>query len=201
MFDPDDIVERSNAPLTVASTNFETRKFQWIDDSTVWIKPTLFALAYSWVFLLLGVVLIGLWVARSFTLFEGPGSPPLALIGVLFVVAGLVIYYTHNEQIFIEKDTGVYFKKTWLIFSSKTELSKSYRHVPVENLDTIQYLSHEVKHRTNRARRRSTYTEYQVNLCCKAGERYNLFFTLNSSKADKCALEISALLGLPLQRI
>lgn len=200
MFNTDDIVDHSEAPLEVASMNFESKRYSRLDKNSVCVKPTVLALGYSFLFLVLGSSLIALWLARTFTSFEGPGSLPLALIGLLFLFSGFVIYYNHNEQVLIEKDSGVHFKRSWR-FNSLTDRTASHLSFLPDKVEKLQLLSHVVKHRSNRSRRRNSYTQTQVNLVARSGDRHNLFMTLKPERAVEFAEQISQLLEVPIHRI
>lgn len=200
MFEAEELVVQSDAPLKVASTNFESRRIQRLNENMLCVKPTLLSLAYSGVFVFLGCVLVGLWGAQILTTFEGPGSLPLAFIGLLFISAGMGIYYTHNEQVLVARDQGVQFRRSWRL-GNISDNGPSYKTIDIRYIEKIQLLSHSVKHRTNRNKRRSTYVEFQVNVCCAEQDRYNLFITKKSDQAEKFANQVSALLDVPLVRL
>jgi hypothetical protein len=123
------MTENTNMPtpadtaLLVTSSNFESRRIQPVNNDTLRIKPTVVSLAFSLVFIILGLVLAGLWAANTFTSFDGPGSIPLLFIGVLFVVAGLGIYHSNNEQLVINRDAGVAFVRSWSLSVSLDKTS------------------------------------------------------------------------------
>ena len=187
----------NDEPLPVASQNFESRKIQIIDDVTLRIKPSLMALAFCLMFALPGVVLIGLWVATSFTAFDGPGSFPMLLIGMLFTAAGLGFYYSSNEQIVVNREAGVAFIRSWHP-SVSLDASSVFRHIQPHEISAIQTLSRVVKHRTNRSKRRSRFTEYQVNVCLIDGERHNLLTTLKAEKSDKTGQRMATIFNVPM---
>ena len=200
MFNNDDLVDLSEAPLDVASNSFESKRFLRVSDNSIGVKPTLFALCYSFLFIFLGFTLIALLLFRTFTSFDGPGSLPLALIGLLFLFTGFVIFYNHDEQVLIEKGKGVNFKRSWRLNNlfDRSAYQQSYRS---EDVEKVQLLSHGVKHRSNRSKRRNSYIEYQVNLVLKGGDRRNLFITLKSARAVEFAERASSLLEVPLQKL
>lgn len=200
MFNSDDFVDISEAPLDVASTSFESKRFLKVNKNSVCVKPTFFALGYSFIFISLGFTLIALLFFRTFTSFDGPGSLPLALIGLLFLFTGFVIFYNHDEQVFVEKDKGVIFKRSWR-FNNLFDKAGYQQSFGFEEIEKLQLLSHVVKHRSNRSKRRNSYVEYQVNLVSKSGDRRNLFLTLKPERAVAFAEEASSLLEVPLQKL
>ncbi len=195
--------ENANMPastdtaMLVASSNFESRKIQPVDNDTLRIKPTIISLAFSLVFIVLGLGLAGLWAARTFTSFDGPGSIPLLLIGVLFVAAGLATYHSSNEQLVINRDAGVAFLRSWHP-SVSLEKTSLFRHIQSQDIIAIQTVSRVVKHRSSKNRRRNSYTEYQVNLCTSGAERHNVFITLKQEKAKELGNQLVQLFDVPL---
>ncbi len=188
----------ADTPLLVATSYFESRKIQTLSGDALRIKPTLMSLGYSLVFIVLGLILVGLWVANTVSSFDGPGSVPLALVGVLFLVAGLGIYYGHNEQILIDRDSGVAFFKSWRpsVSAEKTSVSK---HLAPHDIIAIQTISRIVKHRSSRNKRRSTYTEFQVNVCTVDESRHNVFVTLKVQKAKNLADQLAQMFNVPVK--
>lgn len=197
MNDADGVPAASDEALPVASYNFESRKIQIIDEDTLRITPSAMALAFCLMFVLPGVVLVGLWVSATFTTFDGPGSFPMLLLGVLFSAAGLGFYYSINEQAVVNRETGIAFIRSWHPAVS-LDASHVFRHIQPQDISYIQTVSRMVKHRSNRSRRRSRYTEYQVNVCLTDDERHNLFSTLKAEKADETGQRIAAIFKVPL---
>lgn len=197
------IIENVNRPasadtaLLVASSNFESRRVQAVDNDTLRIKPTVISLAFCLVFIVLGLGLAGLWAANTFTSFAGPGSIPLLFIGVLFLAAGLGIYHSNNEQLVINRDAGVAFVKSWHP-SASLDKTSLFKHIQSQDIMAIQTISRVVKHRSSKSKRRSTYTEYQVNLCTLDAERHNVFITLKSEKAKDLGNKLAQMFGVPL---
>lgn len=190
----------TDTALQVASSNFETRRIESVNNDTLRIKPTIGSLAFSLLFVFLGLVLGGLWAASTFTTFEGPGSFPLLLIGVLFLVAGLGIYRSSNEQVLVNRDVGVAFMRSWHP-SISLETTSVYKHVEPQDITAIQTISRVVKHRSNRNKRQSTYTEYQVNLCTSDGTRHNAFITLEADKARTLGDQLAQMFSVPLHAL
>lgn len=200
MFNSDEIVDLSKAPLEVASTSFESKRYLQVSDNCICVKPTVFALGYSFIFIILGITLVALFLFRTFTSFDGPGSVPLALVGLLFLFTGFVIFYNHDEQVLIEKHKGVQFKRSWR-FNNLFDRAVGQQSLSSEAVEKVQLLSHVVKHRSNRSKRRNSYVEYQVNLVADNGDRRNLFITLKPARAAEFAEQASSLLEVPLQRL
>lgn len=198
------MIENTNLPVTeksallVESANFESRKFHRIDDDTLRIKPTITSRAFSLLFVVLGLILIGLYAFNTFTAFDGPGSIPLMLIGVMFSAAGLASYYSSNTQLVVNRQIGVAFVQSWRL-SVPLDTRFVKRQVGVQDIIGIQTVSRVVKHRSNRNTRLSSYTEYQVNLCTSNTERQNLFITLKSEKADELANQLIDIFNVPLR--
>ncbi|MFK7859286.1 MAG: hypothetical protein AB8B64_10705 [Granulosicoccus sp.] len=197
MVDGKNIPEISSTALSVSSSNFETRRVQFVNKETLLIRPSIGSLAFSGLFIMLGVGLAGFWVTSTFTAFEGPGSVPLLLIGVLFVAAGLWTYYGSNEQLVFNRTTGAAFIRSWRP-SVPLDTTFVFRHIPSQDIIAIQTISRVVKHRTNRSRRSSSYTEYQVNVCTSDHERHNALVTLKSKKAEALGVRLSQMFSVPL---
>ena len=187
----------SDVALTLSSANFETRKIQHVGDDTLRIKPTIGSMAFSLLFVVVGMGLIGLWFANTFTSFNCPGSIPLSLIGLVFCAAGLGLYYSGNEQLVINRETGVAYLQSWRpsVPLNTAALSK---HIEAKDIFTIQYVSRVVKRRSNKSRRLNSYTEYQINLCTSDGERHNVIQTLKLEKAEELGHQLARVFGVPL---
>lgn len=195
---PDNSADADSA-LLVDSTNFESRKVLRDNKETLRIKPTFTSLAFSLLFLALGIIMIGFYLASTFTSFDGPGSVPLMLIGVLFAAAGLITYYSSNEQLVINSEVGVVFMQSWNP-SVSLDLTSVKKHIEKQDIVAIQTISRVVKRRSNRNTRSATYTEYQVNLCVSDSKRHNLFVTLKSEKADNLANDLVQIFNVPLRK-
>ena len=183
--------------LTLSSANFETRKIQHVSDDTLRIKPTIGALAYSLLFFVLGLILVGLWVANTFSSFNGPGSIPLSLIGLVFSAAGLGLYYSGNEQLIINRAKGVAYLQSWRP-SVPLDTAALTKHIEAKDIISIQRVSRVVKRRTNRSRRLNSHTEYQINMCTSDGERHNVIQTLKLENADELGHLLAEMFGVPL---
>jgi len=192
------IVTTQETPLPVSSASFETRKVQIVDEQTLRIKPTLRSLAFSLLFILLGLGLAGFWAASTFSTFDGPGSIPLLLIGVLFAATGFWSYRSGNEQVLIHHDTGAAFIRSWRP-TMPLDTAALFKHIKAQDITAIQMISHDVKFRSNRSKRSNSYTEYQVNLCTADGERHNVFITLKSDNSETLGKVLASLFNVPLR--
>ncbi|MFT4728934.1 MAG: hypothetical protein ACI9UN_003447 [Granulosicoccus sp.] len=188
----------ADAALAVDSSHFESRKIQTIDSRTLLIKPTIATLAFSLLFVFLGLAVAAVWAVSTMTSFEGPDSIPLLLIGVLFIVAGLGTFYSSNEQLLINNNTGAGFIRSWYPAVS-SEKASTYKQLLAQDIVAIQTVSRPVKRRSNRSKRSNSYTEYQVNLCTADDERHNAFITLKSEKADQLGSQLANLFNVPLR--
>ncbi len=197
MKDATDISIDASSALDVKSANFEKRKFQRINDKTILIKPSTTSLAFSLVFVVLGLSIGALYLLSKFTAFDGPASIPLLLLGALFLVTGLGTYYDGNEQLVISRETGVAFIRSWHL-SASAKPAALKKHVKPQDITAIQTISRLVKSRTNKSTRLASYTEYQVNLCLLDNERYNVFVTRKVKKAEDLARELAQLFDVPL---
>lgn len=182
--------------FSTSSAYFETRKIEKIDDDTWRVNPSLGAYAISLAFALMGLGVFGLWIASTFTAFEGPGSLPLLVIGALFVVAGIAYYHSSNEQIIIHRQRGISFIQAWHP-SAPLDTQNVAVHIPVADITAIQYLSREVKRRTNRNRRSSHYTEFLVNACTSDGQSHTVLTTLKESNSKHLAEVLAELFSVP----
>ena len=198
MKDATDISNDASSALDVKSANFEKRKVQRINEETLHIKPSTTSLAHSLVFVLLGLIIGGLYLVSEFTAFDGPASVPLVLLGVLFLVTGLGTYYDGNEQLVISRETGVAFIRS-LYPSASAKPTAVKKHVKPQDIIAIQTISRLVKNRTNKSARLASYTEYQVNLCLLDNERCNVFVTRKVQKAEDLAYELAQLFDVPLK--
>ena len=191
-----DNLDTTGIPMLLETAKFETRKVEFTSNDSITIKPTWLSLAYSLIFITLGAVLASLWIAKKFTEFGGPGSVPVLLLGILFAVAGLGIYYSNNEHVLINKKDGFFYAKSW--WPSVTVLNSSQaKRVQATDVVSVQSIARDVKHRTNRNRRRSTYTEYQVNVYVGDRLRHNVFVTLREQKANALAEKLVEFFGVP----
>lgn len=200
MSDSRPITPIPDVALTLASANFETRKIQRIGDDTLQIKPTIGSLAFSLLFVVVGMVLVGLWFASTFASFNGPGSIPLSLIGLVFCAAGLGFYYSGNEQLVINRETGVAYLQSWRP-SIPLRTAALTKRIEAKDIITIQRISRVVKRRTNKSRRLNSYTEYQINLCTSDGERHNVIQSLKLEKADELGHQLAEIFGVPLVNV
>lgn len=188
----------SDAALPVASYNFESRKIQVIDEVTIRIKPSVFALVFCLLFALPGIAMVLLWMATTFTIFDGPGSFPMLLLGLLFTAAGVGFYYSINEQAILNRESGIAFIRSWRP-SVSINTNAVFRRIEPQEISAIQTVSRVVRHRSNRSMQRSRYTEYQVNVCLVDDERENLFITLKAEKSEKTAKRMAAIFQVPLR--
>lgn len=186
--------------LTLSSANFETRKVQHVSDDTLRIKPTIGSLVFSLLFVVVGLCLTGFWFASTFASFNGPGSIPLLLIGLVFSAAGLGLYYSGNEQLVINRETGVAYLQSWRP-SVPLETTALTKHIEAKDITTIQRVSRVVKRRSNKSRRLNSYTEHQINLCTSDGERHNVIQTLKPKKADELGTQLARIFGVPLVNV
>ena len=193
-----DDTSSTDTALPVETSHFESRKIQPADDGSLLIKPTIAALAYGLLFVLLGLAIGALWSISRFTSFEGPDSSPLLLIVALFLVAGLATYFSNNEQVLINHSDGVKFIRSWRPAVSAQE-SSHYKLVPAQDIVAIQTVSRFIKRRSNRGKRNGSYTEYQVNLCTQDNLRHNVFITLKPESAEQLAQRIALLFNVPVR--
>jgi len=198
MKDTNNIPTDTSAALDVKSANFETRKVQRINENTLRIKPSTASLAFSLLFVVLGLIIAGLYLFSKFTTFDGPASIPLVLLGVLFLATGLGSYYDSNGQLVLNRANGVAFMRSWHP-SASVETTALKKHVRSQDIIAIQTLSRLVKSRTNRSRRLASYTEYQVNLCASDNERFNVFVTRKPKKAEALGGELAQLFDVRLR--
>ena len=192
-----DVRAENDSALLVHSVNFESRRIQRESDETLLIKPSLASLAFSLLFVILGLILIAFYLASTFTTFGGPGSIPLMLLGLLFVAAGLASYHSTNQQLIINREVGVVFMQSWSP-SVSLDTTSVKTHVKRQDIVSIQTISRVVKHRSNRSTRRATYTQYQVNLCTSDAKRHNLFVTLKPERAETLANDLTRLFNVPI---
>lgn len=188
----------SDKALSISSANFESRKFRSIDDNTLHVSPTVGSLAFSLIFLLLGLGLAGLWIAGMFTSFDGPGWMPALLVGLLFFVVGLATYHKSNEQVIINRDVGIAFMRSWHP-SPPLDMASVSKHLQANEIIAVQTISRIVRHRTNRSKRSSTFTEYQVNLYTSEDDRQNVFVTLKAERAAQFANQLAQMFSVPLR--
>ncbi len=183
----------SDTALSVVSANFETRKFELIDDHTLRIRPTIGSLAFSLIFFLTGAGLIVFWAANTFWSLGESNSIFLLLGGILFAALGVASYRNSNQQLVINRETGAAFVRCWWP-SAPLDTQSLFRHVLPAEIAAVQLVSKVVtRTSTNRIRSgrqygrktRSSYTEFQVNVCTSHDERFNAFITLRSEKAKK----------------
>jgi len=198
MKDATNLPDTFNAALDVKSANFETRRVQRINENTLHIKPSTTSLAFSLLFVVLGLMIVGLYLLSTFTTFDGPASIPLVFLGVLFLATGLGSYYDSNGQLVLSRANGVAFMRSWHP-SASVETTPLKKHVRSQDIIAIQTLSRLVKSRTNRSRRLASYTEYQVNLCASDNQRYNVFVTRKPKKAEALGDELAQLFDVPLR--
>ena len=144
--------------------------------------------------------MVTLWIATALGVITGPGSFPMLLLGLLFTAAGIGLYYSINEQVILEKKSGIAFIQSWLP-SGLSDSKNVFKRVVPEEMSAVQAVSRLVKHRSNRSIRRSSYTEYQVNVCLVTGERHNLFITLKPERAEKFAECAALLYQVPLWKV
>ena len=78
-----------HAPLVLPSANFETQTFKPVDDATLRIRPSIASQAFSLLFVIVGMAVLGLWIVSTFTDFEGSDSFLVLLIGAVFNVRRL----------------------------------------------------------------------------------------------------------------
>jgi len=196
----------STDALALPSANFESRKFRQINEHTLRIQPSIGSLAFSLLFVLIGVGLIVFWMSSTFSSFDSNGSVFVLLGGILFAGIGMAFYRISNQQVVVHRETGVAFIRSWWP-SAPLNTQSMFRHIEPQELASVQLVSRVVT-RTSRNRSRSghqrgrqstrSYTEFQVNLCTSDNERHNAFITLKSDKAKAVGKLIAQILDVPL---
>jgi len=191
----------SNIPLSVTASNFETLKVTQVDEHTIQIKPTIASLIFNLVFLSIGLGLIVLWAVSAFSAFDGSNSIFLLFIGAVFAAMGLFLYRTSNEQVIINRETGIAYVRSWLP-SVPLNTQTMYKHILPSQVEAIQLVSRKVQQssRSSRKRKRrthSSYIQFQVN-CCTDNERTNVLVTLKQEKARTLGSSMSQIFEVPL---
>jgi len=197
------MLQRQMLQRQMLQRQMESRKVHCINETTYCVRPSTFALVFCLLFALPGVLMVTLWIVTTLAIKTGPSSFPMLLLGLLFTAAGVGLYRSINEQVMLEKKSGIAFVRSWLPSELPSELSDSknvFKRAMPEEMCAIQIVSRLVKHRSNRGKRRSCYTEYQVNVCLLTRERHNLFITLKPERAEKFAQRAALLYQVPLWR-
>ena len=181
-------------PLVLPSANFETQKFTPVNDATLRIRPSIGSQAFSLLFVIVGIGLLGVAIAITFSVIEGSNSLLMLLIGAVFIAAGGVMYRQGNTQIIINRDSGAAFVRSWWP-TVPLDTQNLYQHIQAQEMVAIQTASRIIE--SARTRGKATrYTQFQVNLCTADGKRHNVFVTTRQECAEDLASHLRRILNI-----
>lgn len=187
-------LETAWSPLKGGGSNFRTHKLVEVNHSRIEFKSTLSAKIFSGIFLTFGVgipVIIGIesfqensTVFRSDFLF-------IVLIGLLFFLTGLWLFYVFAKPVIFDRSVGMYWKgwkppKGYLSQDSVEEGSR------IGNIHALQIIAEFIRSDKN------SYYSYELNLVLKNGTRMNVIDHGSSLKIREDAKVLSAFLGVPV---
>ncbi len=164
-----------------------------MDDVTLRVRPSIPSQAFSLLFTIAGIGLLGLWGVSAFTAFEGTNSFLLLLIGAVFMAVGVFTYRHGNTQLLINRDTGAAFVRSWWP-SVPLDTRTLFLHIQSQDIVAIQTVSRIVESIPSRKGKVSRYTQIQVNLCTGDNKRYNAFVTLKTERANDLANHLARIL-------
>lgn len=189
------MTDTPHAPLVLPSASFETQRFTLVDDVTLRVRPSIPSQAFSLLFTIAGIGLLGLWGVSAFTAFEGTNSFLLPLIGAVFMAVGVFTYRQDNTQLIINRDTGAAFVRSWWP-SVPLDTRTLYLHIKPDDIVAIQTVSRTVESRPSRKGKVSRYTQIQVNLRTRDNQRHNAFVTLKAERANDLATHLARILNV-----
>ncbi|MDF7798708.1 hypothetical protein P4C99_04495 [Pontiellaceae bacterium B1224] len=181
------------SPLKSGGANFRTRRLVQMDLDRMEFRPTMGAMLFGILFLILGIGAIGIGV---FMIVSGaevpiPAAFMLFLTGSVFSAAGAFMVRHFSSPVVFDGRSGYFWKgrQTPMEVMNRDEL-KCFSEL--DNIHALQLISEFCRSDKN------SYLSYELNLVLKSGDRLNVFDHghLHHARAD--ADKLAQFLGLPL---
>ena len=199
-FDPsrfnDPIAEQTGwGPVKDGGTNFRTHKLSKTSEWQINFKPTIGAILFASIFLIIGLSVIGFsiitnlrgeWYIRAF----------FFLFGLIFASVGGGLIYKYTSPITFDKQSGAFWKgRKSPAQMDNTEKIKEC--VWISNIHALQIISEYCSSSSSNGSSRS-YRSYELNLVMNDAKRINVIDHGNYAKLRKDAETLADFLGIPL---
>jgi hypothetical protein len=189
----DDPVARQTewTPAVRGGTNFRTHRLAEISPLRLELKPTFGAMLFCWVFIVMGLVPVGLAVGVLPGRFASQFLLWLVLpIGLIFVVAGVWMYRSFSRpRVFDMQDLWFWRGKRPDSRDSVEDCKKS---APLDQVHAIQIVAELCRG----SRNSGSYYSYEINLVLHDGSRVNVVDHGNLKHIRKDARKIADLIGV-----
>lgn len=185
--------------LNTGTANFETQQWNQADSDTLVIKGTKGYYAFSAIFVVIGdaLALVGFLKLLGLLGRTSDGGWLMILIGIIFLTVGLFTYRNCNQQTIISRQLGIVQVQQWLP-ANPSNVSNIVMEILPDDIHALQIVSHSVTQGRKNQRKR-VFTQYQVNVVQKNGERNNLLISLKLDKAQTLSLAVATLFAVPSQ--
>jgi len=181
-------------PVKPGGTNFRTHKLAMIDFNRMEFKTSIGARLFYSVFLLVGLgVGIGFTIAAAKTgtpFFESDFIIPI-LFGLVFTIAGGVLFYIGAKPVVFDKRSG-YFWKCWKAPDKAFNPNAMEDYTKLSDIHALQLISEFIRGD------KSSYHSYELNLVLKDGNRVNVVDHGNQVKLQEDARTLADFLGKPV---
>lgn len=191
-FDPsvigDEVAQRTEwGPAKGGGASFRTHRLVRVDATRLEFKPTTGALAFYWLFLLVGLgVLIGFSVGGG-----SHGALVPLLVGAVFVVAGGAMLRFGTAPIVFDKRKGSFWKGRTSPYEVQ-HTSELKHYAPLERVHALQIVSEHCRGN------KSSYYSYELNLVLDDGSRLNVVDHGNLERLQADARTLSGFLDVPV---
>ncbi len=181
-------------PLENGGSSHRTQKVRALGNSRIEVIATLETILLCTVFILVGIVMSGLWVYAAFMENQFANFDwhwVFALIGLVFFSVGLLFIVKMSRIKVFDKQIGYYWvgkKGPWQTYDFK----KEERFVELRMIHAIQLVRHLVKSDD------SSFYSYELNLVLKDLRRINVMDHSKLNKLREDADTLAAFLNVPI---
>lgn len=190
-FSEDDIKNKvSILPLQSGGSNFKTHVLTKKSPSILVYKPSVGMALFAFIFFAIGLGVLFFGILASVSPFKN-GTWIMYVVGFLFSVFGIVIFYTSYKPRVFNKQLGLYYKSyKQPIYKSITKDSKNC--IRLNQIVAIQIIGEHIKGD------KSSYNSFELNLVLKDAKRVNVIDHGSIKAVIADAETLSAFLNVPI---
>lgn len=157
------------APLKKGGASFGTNKLVAVSERRLEFKPTVFAVIFYMIFIVLGFGLLCTVIYSEIqSSFEIESENITLLIaGAIFFTVGIILGYSGMRAIVFDREFGFYWKGR-IKPNRNIEYSHPELFTPLINIHALQIISEYIKGN------KSSYYSYELNLVFRDGSRENV---------------------------
>ncbi|OZV68659.1 cytochrome b family protein [Winogradskyella aurantia] len=156
-------------PLKGGGTNFKTHVLIKSSDSKLMYKPSYGIAIFCFIFLAIGLGLLFL-MFRGLIIQDSSADIPvllLLIVGGVFTMAGLLMFYHFYKPIVFDKTSGFYLKG-YNTNNATTKKSKTSEQIALNTVVALQIIGENVRGS------KSSFNSFELNLVLKDGSRKNI---------------------------